>query len=339
MKRMKKRLVCLVLSFSLCLSAVGCASGGASGSAPAVSSRGMSSSVVQHAKPTAVELLDGKKVIFIGNSYTHFGNCVIPTAQSVYSQTERTGDQGYFHQLCAANGLNVTVTDFTYGGHTFDDFYTGACAADRGHDGLNHLDYLTDRDYDYVILQEGPGANSKTNILAECEPVMKLFRDVNPDTKFIFLVHQRVHDRRLSWRSSIKELDQAGVTVVDWGALVYDVFSGAVQVPGAVQTYNKNSFIVSQSESDGYHPNILTGYITALMTYCAITGESAVGQSYDFVTDASIQSRFGPFTFRQKYYTYNMETNFEAILNSAQDMNGLQQLADQYLAAKPYLEY
>ena len=82
---------------------------------------------------------------------------------------------------------------------------------------------------------------------------------------------------------------------------------------------------------------MLTGYITALMTYCAITGDSAQGQICDFV-----DSRFDAdaiAAYRSKYYTYNTETNFDQILLSPADMAGIQQLIDQYLAADTYLDY
>ena len=83
--------------------------------------------------------LDGKKFIFIGNSYTYYGKCVLDKGQSVYSQSSRVNDQGLFYQICKANGIDVNVTNFTFGGHTLEDHYSGCCNADRGHDGLEHL--------------------------------------------------------------------------------------------------------------------------------------------------------------------------------------------------------
>ena len=38
--------------------------------------------------------------------------------------------------------------------------------------------------------------------------------------------------------------------------------------------------------------NMLTGYITTLMVYCAVTGESAVGQDYSFCNDRALNSAF-----------------------------------------------
>lgn len=280
------------------------------------------------------EALQGKKVIFFGNSFTYYGNCVQTKGQSVWWQSERVDDNGYFYQICRANGVDVSVTNFTFGGHTLKDIYSGDCQADRGHNGLNHLDHLTDRNYDYVVMQNGSKSADAGEILNECKPIMELFLKENPNTRFVFLVHHAVHSSNYAWRSTIKQLDEAGITVVDWGALVNDVLSGTTAVPGAVETYNKNSFIVNQSESDGFHPNLLTGYITAQMLYCALTGEKAVGQDYTCCMDQ------GVFTlFRAKYYTYDRNTNFENIFASAADMNGLQQLMDQYLEEKGYRNY
>ena len=76
--------------------------------------------------------------------------------------------------------------------------------------------------------------------------------------------------------------------------------------------------------------------ITTLMTYCAITGKSAVGQTYDFA-----ETTWRTFSqFKSKYYTYNgATTNYPEIFKSESDMKGLQMLIDQYLEEKAYREY
>lgn len=168
---------------------------------------------------------------------------------------------------------------------------------------------------------------------------MRIFQEVNPNVKFVFLVQHRVHSNPHKWRSSIKDLENAGITVVDWGALVYDIMTGTTAVPGATQAYDQNSFIISKSESDGFHPNMLTGYITALMTYCAITGESAQGQPYSFGESDVLFGTAAVAAFRSKYYTYNPMTNFDVILRSDSDMAGIQKLIDQYLSEKAYRNY
>ena len=288
------------------------------------------------AKEEAI-LENGDKIIFIGNSFTYYGKCVLDKGQNAWGLEKRVNDQGYFYQVCKANGLEVSVTNFTFGGHQLKDFYSGCCAANRGHDGLNHLEYLNDRDYDYVVFQQGSGGKMVDDILGECKPLMDLFLEVNPNTQFVFLVHHRVYQvEETRYRSRIKELEDAGFIIVDWGALVADVIKGTTQVPGATQTYDNNSFVISKSVDDGFHENLLAGYITAQMTYCALTGQSAVGQDYSFCGNKEINSSFDLEMFKAKQYLFDTHTNFIEIFNSPEDMRGLQQLIDQYLAEKSY---
>ena len=296
--------------------------------------------------PVGKEGLNGKKIIFFGNSYTYYGKCVLDKGQSVLSQNERNNDEGYFYQFCKANGIDVTVTNFTFGAHNLTDFHPTGCAADRGHDGLNHLEYISDFNYDYVVLQGSVDPANTPDLLAKCQPIMQPFQEANPDVKFIFLVHHidylENHTEQYKdgypWRSDIKKLADAGMLVVDWGSLVWDIMNGDTKVPGATQEYNFNSFIISQSPTDGHHENMLCGYITALMTYCAITGESAQGQPWSF--EALPQFNTAAIAkYRAKYYAYNPETNFDAIMASEADMTGIQQLIDRYLEAKTYLNY
>ena len=103
------------------------------------------------------------------------------------------------------------------------------------------------------------------------------------------------------------------------GHMVYRSWIGAERVSGAAVKYNKSTFIVNQSSSDGYHPNHLTGYLTALMTYCTITGRSAQGADYSFVVQDN-----------KTYYT-NGTTNYPDVLNSPGDMAALQILIDKYI--------
>ena len=323
-----KKVTSLFLIISLCTSLfIGCTNGD------------VTSSVAETKAPQEeIGMLNGKKIIFIGNSFTYYGKCVIEKSQSELGLENRVNDHGFFYEICKANGMEVSVTNFTFGSHILSDFYSGSCGLSQ-HEGVNHLDYLTDLEYDYVVMQNGTRSAELTKILPECEPLMKLFRDANPDVKFVFLAQHAVHKKPYNWRSSLKELESAGIIVVDWGALVYDVMTGATAVPGATQSFDQNSFIISKSASDGFHPNILTGYITALMTYCAITGDSAVGQPYNFGSESLTTGDLIVSTYKTTYYSYNNTTNFDMILKSEADMTGLQKLIDQYLADKGYRSY
>lgn len=298
---------------------------------------------VKPVKKVTANPLDGKKIIFIGNSFTYYGKAVIDKGWDVYEgvQEDRSNDKGYFYQLCKSNGAEVSVTNWTWGGHALSDTFSGEeCTRDRACKGYVHLDYLTDLDFDYVVMQQGSGDTGET-ILNYTKKIKDIFKAVNPDVKFVYIVQSSTHfNDKTDVLNVTKEIEADGITVVDWGNLVYDIATGAVSVPGATESYNKNSFIIQKSASDGYHPNMLTGYITSLMAYCAITGESAVGQDYSFCNDSSINSAFNFDKFISNYYTYdNATTNFPEVFGSKADMKGIQKLVDKYLIDKPYLTY
>ena len=92
--------------------------------------------------------LDGKKIIFIGNSYTYYGKTVLEKKQTYLTQASRSNVKGFFYQLCKENGANVEVTNWTFGAHDFTDLFKN-CTANRGCDGVDHASYLVDRNFDY----------------------------------------------------------------------------------------------------------------------------------------------------------------------------------------------
>lgn len=294
-------------------------------------------------KDPEVISLDGKKIIFIGDSFVYYGQTVLEKSQSYLKQSERVNDKGYFYQLCKANGENVSVTNFTFGGHGLSAFCSGNCNTEKVCKGEDHFSYLTDRNYDYVIVSgERASSTTEESFLGNIRFIMEMFQAANPNVKFVYLCSSGAHNVSVSPTfpvnilNNLKTIEEWGFTIVDWGKLVSDVIKGETAVPGALQSYNKNSFAVCKSASDGYHPNQLAGYITTLMTYCAITGKSAVGQTYDFA-----ETTWRSFSeFKNKYYTYNgATTNYPEIFKSESDMKGLQTLIDQYLEEKAYREY
>ena len=133
-----------------------------------------------------------------------------------------------------------------------------------------------------------------------------------------------------NWRKVPPEVIE-GVIICDWGTMLDDIVNKRVSVPGGTQQYFFGTFVISQNEKDGHHQNLLVGYLTAQMVYCAITGESAVGQPYGFADDRSLHPEFDMEAYQEKYYTYEPITNFVDIYRSESDMNGLQQLIDQYI--------
>lgn len=288
-------------------------------------------------------MLHDKRVIFIGNSYTHYGNCVITKGVQIQDQTQRDNDLGYFYQICRRQGAKVHVTNWTYGTHSLEDLFGGSCAAGKGCDGVNHKYFLKNAYYDYVFLQEHTGSDiGPADLLINVDRAVAFFREANPDVKVILLVQHRIYDANFqtnrAWLPFLKEIADKGIQIVEWGALVEDVIQGKAVVEGAQMTYNRNSFIVDQSEIDGYHQNMLSGYITAQMAYCAITGESAQGMPYDFCTNSAIHNKFSTTAYEASHYTRG-STNMASIFASKADMEGLQKLMDQYLAEKRYLSY
>ena len=294
-------------------------------------------------KEPEVTSLDGKKIIFIGDSFVYYGQTVLEKSQKSLTHAERVNDKGYFYQLCRANGENVSVTNFTFGGHGLSSFCSGSCNTEKVCKGEDHFSYLTDRNYDYVVVSgQRSSITTAESFLGDIRFIMEMFQAANPNVKFVYLCSSGAHNVSVAESfpvnilNNLKTIEEWGFTIVDWGKLVADVIKGETAVPGALQSYNKNSFVVCKSSSDGYHPNQLTGYITTLMTYCAITGKSAVGQTYAFA-----ETTWRSFAeFKSKYYTYNgATTNYPEIFKSESDMKGLQTLIDQYLEEKAYREY
>ena len=279
--------------------------------------------------------LDGKRVIIIGNSYVYSGRMLIPKTRDYITQASRTGDVGYFYQLCKSAGSTVSVTNWGFFSHALYHTFDGECTVSGDCKGVDHESYLKDRYFDYVIISANASATAEKSFLADFEYIMNFFKEANPDVKFVCLGnagcrgYTSTGGPRPGIYNSYKTLEEKGVIIADWGGLVADIIEGKVEVPGATQTYNEQSFILK----NGYDSNNLAGYIASLMAYCAITGESAVGKTYDFCDDTSISDRFD---FAEYTEVSGYDTNFDEIFKSEADMLGLQMLIDKYLEEKPY---
>ncbi len=284
------------------------------------------------------EKLDGKKIIFIGNSMIYYGRCV--ERNTNLEQEKREDDRGYFKQICASHGVDVSVTNWTFGGHQFRDLLSDECeyCDKKGNGRPNHKSYLTDRNYDYVVLSEG--SRSQGNFVYEMKQLMKMFTDVNPNTKFVYLCHLRQHMKNLTdVLYELKTIADMGVTICDWGKALFDILNDGC-VEGGSEKYNNNTFIISQSENDGHHGNLLSGYLTALATYSAITGKKCEGQSYDFYNNTTLLADFDVAAYKAKYYCYgDTETNFDKIFTMPQEMLALQRKMDYTLSKEEWKNY
>ena len=302
--------------------------------------------------------LNGKKIIFIGNSYTYYGQTVHNGSSKNLKQSERTGDKAFFYQLCKNNGVNVTVTNWTFDGHNIRWLFNGSCGAtSKTCVGVDHKSYLTDKNFDYVVLQPGKDDIFDGTSAADKAAVQSLFdffKEGNPNVKFVFLVPYYCYGTigsgtptmTKTYLNNLKQYESQGAIVSDWGKVVMDILNGTVQVPNSTLSYTKNTFVISKSASDGYHPNMLSGYITTLMTYCAITGERARGKTYAFCNDSSLNTTsvnyyFSFANFITKFYTYpsGVTTNFDKVFASENDMLGIQKIIDANLKLKGYKTY
>lgn len=264
--------------------------------------------------------LDGSRVMFVGNSFTYYGECV---SKSTTNQI----DKGYFYQIAKNFGDNVTVINFTYGGASLWHNASGGLADPCLYTEMKslHPNYYNNPDgnvmdsfydQDYVILQQSGDNISST--YADAKAIMALFP---PETTFCFYV--TTHDLSSNHTYTIKaaeKLKDEGVIYIPLGHMVYNIWTGSEKIAGSSLIYNKNSFIVKRTSSDGYHPNYLTGYLTALMTYCAITKNPADGADCKFVN-----------TEKTLYIYENATTNFDQILTSEPDMKALQALINKYI--------
>ena len=323
-----KKTVCILLCLCLCLSFLfGCGSE----PAPEATTEPTVQTTEAVEELTGPEALQGKRVIFIGNSYSFCGYTVLGGDCNIVLQEDRENDQGIFYQLCKANGIDVSVTNWTFGSHSITDFFDGICKAGRECDGIDHEIHLTDPYFDYVVLQCHVERGYTGDFVEYLQSEMDFFRQYNPNVKFIMHVPHMAHHKNNVWVKDLDQLTEIGVKIADWGGLVDDILNRKVSVPGATQDYSFHTFVINWREDDGFHQNILCGYLTALMVYCAITGEKAEGQPWRFTNDPTLNPKMDWEKAKSVHYSYNPDTNFVEVLDSDADMLGLQQLADQYL--------
>lgn len=282
--------------------------------------------------------LHGKKIIFIGNSHTYVGNVVTQVYNKQPSQNARNNNKGLFYLLCQMMGSEVAVTNWTFSSHGLASIFGDSCTTSGDCYGIDHKQYLTDRYFDYVVIQPGVGTNSEKTIAEDIAMVVDFFRAENPDVKFVLLGNTSVYGNNKTDHpypgitSYYKTLAEQGFIMADWGKLVNDLIHGIVKPEGSSITYNKNCFIIK----DGFHPNYLSGYIAAVMTYCAITGESAANIPATMFQDTPMRISLDSH-LSKNYDNPDYDTNCKIILTLESELERIHLLIDQYLAEKPYL--
>lgn len=283
-------------------------------------------------------VLEGKKVIFIGNSHVYRGLTVTEKNSSVLDQETRSNDKGYFYQLCKANGMEVEVTNWTFPSHGTYHIFGQECTV-SGCSKVFHEDYLTDRYFDYVFINSATRTTVDSAFVDSVDYIMEFFRKENPNVKFILLGNassRGINEYDTPYSAvtdAYADIEKKGVTIADWGKVVQGIISGEYIVENAKNTFEKSSFVVS----DQYHSNALAGYITTLTAFCAITGAKAEGQPYSFYNDTTLNSKFDISAYINKYYTNGTsDTNFHKIFESESDMRGIQKIIDKWFKEKPY---
>jgi len=277
-------------------------------------------------------MLDGKKVIIIGNSHTYAGKTVVDVAKTVRDQKSRENNRGMFYYLCQQKGAEVAVTNWCFSGHGLGAMFGGPC--DKSYcDGEWHENYLVDRYFDYVVVTPGVGNYAPETMTRDFDYITKFFRDANPNVKFVLLGNASSYGNNKdstpypTITDHYQVLKQQGWAIADWGKIVNDIIKGIVTVPDSAMEYNKNSFI----NKDGYHPNLLSGYVTTMMLYCAMTGEDATTLPRDFFAEGSLWGTLMPQILEAQSDGGLSGTNAHLILTSDNELLGIQQLIDQYL--------
>ena len=254
-----KKLISLLLVVGLC-AALFAACGGQATPTEAPAAETTAAPTEATTPQASIDALDGKKVLFIGNSYTYWGSVVINVTCTNSSQQDRSHDKGLFYQLCKEKGINADVTNWVFAGHDLTDMTGEEClCADADCCGTNHISYLQDRFFDYVCIQPFFESEYTGDIVSHLTPTMELFKAANPDVKFLLLVPHATFFRNFKWKGELQAAADAGITVVNWGGMLDDIANKVVEVPGATQQYFFNSFVISKSEKDGHHQNLLAG--------------------------------------------------------------------------------
>lgn len=273
----------------------------------------------QSTEDSPIVSLEGKTVFIVGNSHLFYGNCVL------YGDSGKA-DKGYLYNIIKSFGENAKVVDHTYAGKSLEQIYN---------EHLSKINSDTLRNVDFVILSEA--AKSNKDPVDICKRIRALFPE---STQFFFASHPLIYDRNIeAVYNSFGVLRQEGFGIIDWGRLIYDIYTKNTEVPGGVMKYNRLSFIkdnvrydknTNTTTGDNKHPNPLSGYIATQAIYTAITNRTAVFTDYSFCGNKKLSDRYDFDTFIAKHYNTGNHTNFDKVFMSSSDMAGIQKLIDIY---------
>lgn len=269
--------------------------------------------------------LKGKRYLVIANSMVYYGGFVQYGSQG-------GEDIGMFNKILKAHDMEGTVIDCTYGNHRLTDYLEAGCNTTTSHG--DHLSKIDLKSIDYVILcAEGSNPSS---FLKTCRALYKRVTDVNPNAAKVYINHvYSVFNKHSNILGNLKTLhEEDGVTIVNCGQLAYDIYTGAVKVPGGSKVYKDRYTFVNHTSSDTHHPNPLMGYIMTQMTFCALTGETPYYSDYLNLIKSCKYSSTGSLaydSYYSKFYTTPAALPFMEVLNDPAEMAGIQQMIPLYI--------
>lgn len=277
--------------------------------------------------PQPEETFKYKTFAVAANSMVYYGGFVKGTG--IVSH-----DQGMFCKLMKAGGHDVNVYNCTQGGHYLRDFLADGCKlTEKACHGQDHMAGVPFDKVDCIIISEA-GTNT-TDFMESVRGIAKRVSDKNPDVKKVYINHvysvYKKHNRILD---NLKTLhDQDGFTIINCGQLAYDIYTGAVKVPGGSLSYKDRYTFCNHTSSDTYHPNPLMGYIMTQMLYCALTGENADYEDYaNLIKGCYFAAGSVSYSsYYNKYYTTAATPTFMDVIDNPAEMKGIQQLIPQYI--------
>lgn len=276
-----------------------------------------------------VHTLSGKNFIVCANSMVYYGGLVEYGSQS-------REDTGMFYQMLKDYGFtDYKVIDCTYGNHSLSDYTEAGCkTAHKDCPGVG-VDLLKDIDLksiDYVIISEA--GNDNSNFYSDAMTLYGRFTSVNPNVKLVYINHiYSVYKGHTNILTQLEKLHKAGVTIVNCGQLAYDIYTGAVAVPGGSVKYKDRYTFCNHNGSDTHHPNPLMGYIMTQMLYVAVSGDNAADPDWNnLIKKCKYSSSPIPYNdYYSTYYPTPAEVPYMTVIDNAAEMNGIQQLIPQYI--------
>ena len=273
--------------------------------------------------------LSGKNFIVCANSMVYYGGLVEYGSQG-------QEDKGMFYKMLADKGFSdFKIIDCTYGNHQLSDYTAAGCNTPHkdcpgvGVDLLKGLDLAS---FDYVIISEA--GNDNSNFYEDAMALFTRFTSVNPNVKLVYINHvYSVYKDHKNILSRLGKLHEAGVTIVNCGQLAYDIYTGAVTVPGGAVKYKDRYTFCNHKGSDTHHPNPLMGYIMTQMLYCAISGDKTSDPDWSNLIKRCRYSS-NPISYvdyYSTYYTTPADVPYMDVIDNPAEMKGIQELIPGYV--------